>query len=389
MTARGVVRTENQDRCLIGRSGTSGITLIAVCDGIGGMANGASAAEIAVCRFAESFFVSREVDLPVRLSNAAGVANAAVYSEFRESGGTTLAAVARRSKHGTFAVTVGDTRVYTFTGKSQLQQISFDDTIAGELQRLKGTDLPEELLDPATRHLAQYVGMGAGLQPRSYGPIELDENGCILVSTDGVHSMPSKALERIATHAPTLSKLGQRLIQAAEWMGGNDNATVVILPQQDSNPAVIADEYPGFEFWIPFAKIQVIGANVQAETNSHLAAIRPTDTPPNVRRTETPHKKASQKSERPSRQGAARGKQNRSLRSRDGHAEQPQIGIELIETASSLPPDTTPGPSDPGDNELRPEGSDHDRPYPAEPADESLVEKTADVPSVPEQSESK
>ena len=138
--------------------------------------------------------------------------------------------------------------MYALTDKPQLQQVSFDDTIAGELHRLKGTELPEEQLDPAARHLVQYVGMGPGLQPRCYGPIELDKSGCVIVSTDGVHSMPTKAFERLALHAPTFSKLGQRLIQAAEWMGGNDNATVIVLPLEDSDRAIAAEDYHGVEF---------------------------------------------------------------------------------------------------------------------------------------------
>src|ERR1700730_5183281 len=78
-TSKGLVRSENQDRCLIVRSRVQGFVCFVVCDGIGGLANGGRAAEIAVSRFVESLVDDPTADLKARLVHATEAANAEVH----------------------------------------------------------------------------------------------------------------------------------------------------------------------------------------------------------------------------------------------------------------------------------------------------------------------
>jgi serine/threonine protein phosphatase PrpC len=176
-TSKGLVRSENQDRCLIVRSRVQGFVCFVVCDGIGGLANGGRAAEIAVSRFVESLVDDPTADLKARLVHATEAANAEVHGRYSEKGGTTLAAVLLDRNNRHYGVTAGDTRIYALKGRTRVEQISSDDTIAGELQRIKGVNVPQEDVGRAARQLAQYIGMGPGIQPRIYDSISVDQAG--------------------------------------------------------------------------------------------------------------------------------------------------------------------------------------------------------------------
>lgn len=258
-TSRGLVRSENQDKCLIARQGDQGWICSVLCDGIGGMLDGGLAAEIAVCRFIESIAENSFAPPKERLLRASEYANINVHRRLSEKGGTTLAALFVDKLGGVYGVTVGDTRIYKVIPKARLEQISFDDTIAGELRRIRGSEFQPDESDPTARHLSQFIGMGPGLQSRIYGP--LDGDGWLLLTTDGIHSMPTKAMEHIAIHAPSPYKLATRLIQVSEWVGGFDNASIVVSPARAKAPLFQADEdhIPGtLEIWSHFGKMHLV-----------------------------------------------------------------------------------------------------------------------------------
>src|SRR6185437_3506364 len=159
------------------------------------------------CRFIESLIEYRALDPKARLIRAVESANAEAHRRYAEKGGTTLAALLLDRSNSFHGVSVGDSRIYIVSGKARVEQISADDTIAGELQRIKGINVRPEDVDPAARQLAQYVGMGPGIQPRTYD-VMLGQSGPLILCTDGVHSIPSRTFEQVILHAPTPYKLG-------------------------------------------------------------------------------------------------------------------------------------------------------------------------------------
>src|SRR5580658_9269647 len=66
-TSKGLIRPDNQDRCVIARSRGHGLWCFVVCDGIGGLPNGSRVAELAVARFVESLFQDTTSELKSRL----------------------------------------------------------------------------------------------------------------------------------------------------------------------------------------------------------------------------------------------------------------------------------------------------------------------------------
>lgn len=94
----GLVRKQNEDRCLVVRgsyakSPRGDFTAAIVCDGLGGMSQGGEAAVLAASAFAAHLYCSATSSWEERLSRAIAYANHEVYRHLHGNGGTTLSAV--------------------------------------------------------------------------------------------------------------------------------------------------------------------------------------------------------------------------------------------------------------------------------------------------------
>jgi serine/threonine protein phosphatase PrpC len=336
------------------------------------MSNGGPAAEVAACRFIESLTEDRAPDLKARLIRAVESANAEVHRRYAEKGGTTLAAAILDRSNLFYGVSAGDSRIYAVSAKARVEQISTDDTIAGELQRFKGIDVQPEDVDPAARQLAQYVGMGPGIQPRTYDLMR-SQLGPIILCTDGVHAIPSRTFEQVTLHAPTPYKLGTRLIQISEWLGGFDNASLIIVPS--AMKAIPREDESNrddtVEVWSPFGKVQIL--NWQSDQTRHL---RESTAP---RDAEQPKAKESaeiklQDYERSAPPPKRKSDKKRPPRKPEKNKQAPQIGMELIENAQ-----VQPVPSDPTSGDL-PETPEPEKqtPDPVEDSSSTVVSSMDD-----------
>lgn len=279
-TTRGLVRTENQDRVIVARysSGAmpgSGFVLYTLCDGMGGMADGAKCAELTIGVLIDSLVRSGGFDIAGRLSASVEEANQYLNSLYEERGGTTITALAVSTNGNVAALNVGDSRIYECNEGSpkRLQQISVDDTIAGELGRLRGESVSLVGGDDYMGRLAQYVGLGEGLMPRIYGVEDFDLNSGFLLTSDGIHGVSRDTLSKIATTAaPNQLDVVKRLLHVSLWAGGSDNASAIFIrpsvirevrPRQDLNVNLL-------EMWSPFGKMEmtvepvVFSANMDA-----------------------------------------------------------------------------------------------------------------------------
>jgi len=229
-TTIGDVRPENQDRAVVARFTSTrrpreSFVCLALCDGMGGMADGARCAEIALSSFLFrlTYDVKQTASEMVRASVLA--ANAEVHRQFREQGGTTLVAIVVFPGSAA-AVSVGDSRIYTANTRKELKQISIDDTIAGELNQLNGLQPSRSGWDTIADQLAQFVGIGDGMEPRVY-PISTDLT--YLLTSDGVHNISPDTLKQIVSSAGTPQLVVSRLLQVSRWCGGSDNATAICV----------------------------------------------------------------------------------------------------------------------------------------------------------------
>lgn len=260
-TTIGDVRKENQDRAVVARYTSvqhpeKSFVCYGLCDGMGGMTEGGRCAEIALSTFLFRLtqVVTGSAEEAVR--SAAIAANTEVNRRYRERGGTTLVAFVIFPESAA-AVSIGDSRIYEIGPQKELTQISSDDTIVGQLNRLVGMNSSDSGWDTFAGQLAQYVGLGEGIEPRVY-PINRDR--AYLLTSDGIHGygMSPETLRQFVASCGTTHLLVSRLITLSRWCGGRDNATalcsVPIRPDWFIAPSWTTGEW--IEIWDSVGKTE-------------------------------------------------------------------------------------------------------------------------------------
>jgi PPM family protein phosphatase len=255
-TTTGEVRKENQDRVIAARfadqPGAYPFTLFAICDGVGGMTDGGTCAEIALASLLENLVRNPGMKMKQRLTIALRAANDDVFRRYHQRGGTTIALLCL-SANERIAATVGDTRVYLVTATGPAKQVSIDDTVAGELVRLKNVD-PKKL-ESFANELAQYIGIGPELEPRFYD-LPAGAGTAYALASDGAYEIGLPTFEHILTNAPTPQIAVSRVLQVSRWIGGRDNASVIFAKTAPS-PGESAQLWAVLEVWDTAAKLEL------------------------------------------------------------------------------------------------------------------------------------
>ncbi|GAA4901441.1 PP2C family protein-serine/threonine phosphatase [Ferrimonas pelagia] len=218
----GLKRSENQDRVALLKAKVSASKYFVVgvlCDGMGGMTNGADCASTAMSVFLSSCIKHRGQHAKERLLISAESANKEVHKLYGGNGGCTLSAFVIDSELNFFAVNVGDSRIYV-ERSGALNQITTDDTIAGQLNR-DDNELGGKLL--------QYVGMGEDMEPHVFETESFLGANKLLISSDGAHYIHQETLEQIIVHKADSDTLARRLISLSKWCGGHDNTSVMVI----------------------------------------------------------------------------------------------------------------------------------------------------------------
>jgi len=280
----GLVRKENQDRVAHARFyfGGEPASLSIVCDGIGGMADGARCADLAIGAFLCSVVASSPARGPeALLAHAAFVANSRVFDLVGGRGGTTLASVLCWAGQE-FACHVGDSRVYATAPDGTLPQVGVDDTFQARLQAMAAPAAHQPL---DSERLVQYVGMGSDMEPH-VKKIEVPADGRILLTSDGVHGPAGSVLPTLVRHASTPRRLVERVLALTLWLGGLDNATALCIFRASTGgeaEAGIRDQLL-CEVWSPAGRLVVplLGRDSLTQTKRAVPM-------PEPRRSSDPH----------------------------------------------------------------------------------------------------
>jgi PPM family protein phosphatase len=222
-------RSENQDRTIFFRvkfdePSKPSIAALVLCDGMGGMVSGGDCANLAISTFAASLVRSNGVTLTEKLKVAVNSANQVVYENFQGRGGSTLSALVFSDVDEWIAVNVGDSRIYSVFNSGAVEQLTTDDTLEKQLEYLNLPSPPPEF-----RQLLQYIGMGAGIEPRY---IELKMSTDIkwfLITSDGAHGISESVFYSLVSNSQSPKEIVHRLTELSEWLGGKDNSTVSVL----------------------------------------------------------------------------------------------------------------------------------------------------------------
>jgi protein phosphatase len=239
LTNRGKVREYNEDAVAF----LTEKDFFAIADGMGGFLDGGQTADTVVAIIPT---IVKDIKNQVRINAAPEEVGEELLESIRilsdniaENGnlghgifGTTLTAVWFIDEAAVFA-NLGDSRAYILNLEGQLQQITRDHSIIGILLE-QGEITSKEVDDhPARGQLTRYVGMPSPALPEMFvSPVKTGDR--ILLCSDGLSSMvPDDKIAEILAGGENPQEICQALVGAANYAGGQDNITVVVIIVDD------------------------------------------------------------------------------------------------------------------------------------------------------------
>lgn len=230
----GMLRHENQDA--FGIFPLKDAVLAVLCDGMGGEAGGKAAAEICVSAFRDAYD-GGEIPTADALCHTLSFANTAIQKEAKRQGydrmGTTVVAALVTPEEMTL-LWVGDSRAYLLRD-GELLRLTRDHSYVQELIDC-GTISEREARNHYHRNLlTRAVGAKRRVEADTLA-LPAKEGDRLLLCSDGLFGMvEEKEILDILTEAESLALVTHELICAANFRGGEDNVTVVLLENTKEN----------------------------------------------------------------------------------------------------------------------------------------------------------
>lgn len=247
ITDKGAVRLSNQDSfcARISNFGQETITLLAVCDGMGGLQSGEIASTGAVRGF-ETWF---EQQLPSMVQ--AGLTEETVFlswhrmleslhgalCDYAEKEGirlgTTVSALLL-TRERFYQVQIGDSRIYLDDGTA-LEQLTKDQTLA--MREMEAGRLSPDEMRTDRRNSVLLQCLGYGKMEPVFKSGQRPAAGAVLLCSDGLcHQLTNGQLHQILTGTQTRAQLQMQLQEAIDFCrerGETDNITALALKWDD------------------------------------------------------------------------------------------------------------------------------------------------------------
>ena len=248
---RGLRHPVNQDAMDVWSDPATGTHVLVVCDGVSS-SSASDVASLAAVKAAASSLVGALTIVPwrgkVALAEAAAAAQAAVVATpFVPTPGldapscTFVAAVVR----GTEVIVgwLGDSRAY-WLAANEARQVSSDDSWATEMVRSGTLSLVDAEADNRAHQITRWLGADAPDLTPKYDEFTVQEDGLLLLCSDGLWnyaSAPEAVAALVAEVTPPSSiAIAKHLCAFANASGGHDNITVV-----SCHIAISATQQPG------------------------------------------------------------------------------------------------------------------------------------------------
>jgi protein phosphatase len=222
---KGHKRKLNEDRFLIRE--LPGITILVVADGVGGNAHGEQAAEMVIDAFRTYKFSGEGLkkDLSTALVNAEKRIHHESNKNSNLAGMGTTATSAILYKGKIFWIHVGDSRIYLLRRK-KIKQITTDHTFIQDFID-DGSLTPDQAkAHPLKNMLDQCVGCDE-MEPDN-GVIHIKKDDRLLLCSDGLTMHLSDIQIESILKTNSVQEAGEKLIETALKMGGEDNVTVIV-----------------------------------------------------------------------------------------------------------------------------------------------------------------
>lgn len=234
ITDKGSKRSSNQD-CIFFSNQPVGTlpNLYIVADGMGGHRAGDKASRMAI-DITKEFVENSTLENPIAILKRAMIyANNEIYKasshdpELAGMGTTMVAAVVVDGK--LYVANVGDSRLYVIG--DDITQITMDHSLVeelirnGELERKKGRNHPEKNI------ITRAMGSKDEVIP-DFFEIDLKPDDKILMCSDGLSNMvEDDEIKDIIVERYDLDEITQALVDRANYYGGSDNISVVIISE--------------------------------------------------------------------------------------------------------------------------------------------------------------
>ena len=228
----GLARENNEDTCLYELRDEGAQAIFVVCDGMGGLENGAVASAIAVEQIEKQIRPSMSTKyMESILRNAIDFANYDTYRTAHSSNeyqgmGTTLVGGFANGKRVMLA-NVGDSRAYLYTPEG-MQRVTRDHSLVEELVQ-RGEITEEQAREHPRRNLITRALGTSRKVGADYYPLTLEPGQKLLLCSDGLSTMLRDEEMFEILGEDDLKLCCERLIHAANLHGGHDNITVLIL----------------------------------------------------------------------------------------------------------------------------------------------------------------
>ncbi len=237
VTDKGKVRRDNQDSCFVYSDEDTNMSLLLVCDGMGGHNAGNVASSLAATVFAG------EVKEGLKNASVTGAvcslmkgalrsANRAVFDLGRtdiqcRGMGTTVVSAVIKGEDAT-VMNVGDSRAYHMTG-GEIRQVTRDHSVVEDMVERGDITREESRTHPNKNLITRAVGTSRDVEADFFS-VSLKAGDGLMLCSDGLSNMVTdgEMLEAFES-AGTAQGACDRLLELALSRGATDNVTVAIL----------------------------------------------------------------------------------------------------------------------------------------------------------------
>ena len=231
----GQLRTGNEDSFVV----DDRLGLYAVADGMGGHQAGEVASAVALEALRAAVASGQAIDAAIVRANSAVFEKAATDRGLAGMG-TTLTALAVLGESTLLIGHVGDSRAYRIRD-GVIEQITDDHSLVEELVR-EGRLSPEEAqVHPQRSVITRALGIDPQVEVDLY-TLEARTGDRILICSDGLSNMLHDAeMLRVASLESDPRLAADRLVDAANEAGGEDNITAVLVDVLEAPPPTAPD----------------------------------------------------------------------------------------------------------------------------------------------------
>ena len=240
VTDVGRSRNTNQDYIFYSEAPVGMLpNLFIVADGMGGHKAGDYASSYCVKRFIELASSIQEPHIVLLLGKIIEQINEEIYEFARENEdfagmGTTIV-VAVIEEQTMYVMNIGDSRLYVIG--DEIVQITMDHSYVEELIR-NGVDKELVKNHPEKHKITRAVGAEKKVKP-DFFEVSLNENDKVLLCSDGLTNMvDDDEIMEIVQEEKIAENIVNRLITRANFYGGRDNISAVLIMEQGSEVTV-------------------------------------------------------------------------------------------------------------------------------------------------------